>query len=598
MRIPTYPPEPAVAEPRADVLDRRRGWHLVRTVGRPVRAFGRWLRLDFAGLIGGFWFFTLSLTPSLVPRSWIYQAVLSGITVTIGYTAGWAVGWLVRLIKRLVARNRTLPRQVVLAAWITAVAIGSVTSSAYLLASSQWQSDLSALMGRESPGPNHYFLVVGIAAAVFLVFLALGRVIRGLGRWFHRLFGRRVPVPVAAVASVASVALIAFWSWTGLLYPTLMGAANNMFEALNETTSETSVEPASALRSGGPGSLVTWDSLGRKGREFIGSGPTASDIASFADRPAKEPVRAYVGIDAAEELEDRVALAVRELDRAGGFDRSVLVVATTTGTGWIDPAAADALEYLHLGDTAIVGIQYSYLPSWLSFLVDDDEAEAAGTALLQAVRDRWLRLPAESRPTLLVYGESLGAMGSTGAFDALDDVRAQVDGALWVGTPDSSTLRRDLTRQREPGSTAVHPVIDDGREVRFWSADGDAQGVGPEWERPRVLFLQHASDPVAWWSASLLWSQPDWLREPLASDVLPTLSWFPFVTFWQVTGDMAVAAQVPDGYGHRYAAEHVDAWLALAPSESWPASRTEDLRAMLREYCPVATAVLSIVGTC
>ena len=592
----TVPAAVVGTEPRSRAS--QRAWRAVWSLSRPARAVGRWLRLDFAGVIGAFWFFTLSLTPSLVPRTWIYQAVLSGITVTIGYTAGCLVGSVVRLVKRLVARRRMLPRQVVLAAWMVVIAVGSVASSAYLLASSQWQSDLSALMERESPGPNHYFLVLGIAAAVFLLFLAFGRGVRGVWRWLHRLFGRQVPVPVAAAASVLSVAGIAFWSWTGLLYPTLMGAANNMFEALNETTSETSVEPTSSLRSGGPGSLVTWDSLGRKGREFIGSGPSAAEIGTFTGLPAQEPVRAYVGMDAAGELADRVELAVQELDRAGGFDRAVLVVATTTGTGWIDPAAADALEYLHLGDTAIVGIQYSYLPSWLSFLVDDDEAVAAGAVLLEAVRARWLELPAASRPSLIVYGESLGAMGSSGAFDDLDDVRAQVDGALWVGTPDSSKLRRDLTRQRDPGSTAVHPVIDEGRAVRFWSAAGDAPGVGAQWERPRVLFLQHASDPVAWWSPSLLWSQPAWLREPPAPDVLPTLSWFPFVTFWQVIGDTAVAAQVPDGYGHRYAAEHVDAWLALAPPAAWPADRTEDLRAMLREYCPVATAVISIVGTC
>lgn len=567
-------------------------------MARPAWAFRRWLRLDFAGVIGAFWFFTISLTPSLLPRAWIYQAVLSGLTVTIGYAAGWLVGATVRLVKRLVAPRRRPPRQLVLAAWTAVIAIGSVASSAYLLASSQWQTDLSALMERDIPGPNHYFLVLGITAAVFLVFLALGRGIRGIGRWLHGLFGRRVPVPVAAAASVMTVAGIAFWAWTGLLYPTMMGAANNMFDGLNETTSDTSAEPASTLRSGGPSSLVSWDLLGRKGREFVGSGPSSSEIAAFTGRPAQEPVRAYVGIGAADQLDDRVELAVRELERAGGFDRAVLVVATTTGTGWIDPAAVDSLEYLHSGDTAVVGIQYSYLPSWLSFLVDDDEPRAAGSALLDAVRSRWLELPAASRPLLIVYGESLGAMGSTSAFADLDEVLARVDGALWVGTPDSSQLRRDLTRGRDVGSTAVQPVVDGGRSVRFWNADGDAPSVGADWDRPRVLFLQHASDPVAWGSPSLLWSKPTWLREPPARDVLPTLSWFPFVTFWQVAGDMAVAAQVPDGYGHRYGAKHVDAWLALAPPQEWPADRTEDLRAMLREYCPVATAVIAIVGTC
>ena len=571
---------------------------LRRAAAAPVRGFWRWLRLDFAGLVGAFWFFTLSLTPSLLPRTWIYQAVLSGITVTIGYLLGCLVGGVVRIVKRLAAPNRSASQRVVQAAWIMLLSAGTVAGAAYLIASSEWQSDLSALMERDGPGPNHYFLVVGIAAGVFLFFLAIGRTIRAFDRWLHRLFGRRVPVPVAAAASVLSVGAIAFWAWTGLLYPTLLGAANDMFEALNDTTSDTSVEPASELRSGGPGSLVSWESLGRKGREFIGSGPSAADITEFAGRPAVEPVRAYVGIDAAEDLDERAELAVRELERTQGFERAVLVVATTTGTGWIDPAAADSLEYLHLGDTAIVGIQYSYLPSWLSFLVDESEARAAASALLDAVRTRWLQLPDDSRPRLVVYGESLGAMGSAGAFVDVRDIRARVDGALWVGAPDSSQLRRELTAGRDSGSFVVQPVIDAGRYVRFWDAHGDAPGAGAEWSRPRVLYLQHASDPVAWLSPSVLWSKPAWMAEPLARDVLPTLSWFPFVTFWQITGDMAVAAQVPDGYGHRYAAEHVDAWLAVAPPDGWPVDRTEDLRAMLREYCPVATAVISIVGTC
>jgi uncharacterized membrane protein len=46
----------------------------------------------------------------------------------------------------------------------------------------------------------------------------------------------------------------------------------------------------------------------------------------------------------------------------GGFERSVLVVATPTGSGWLDNGAVDTLEYLHGGDTAIVATQYSYLP--------------------------------------------------------------------------------------------------------------------------------------------------------------------------------------------------------------------------------------------
>ena len=59
---------------------------------------------------------------------------------------------------------------------------------------------------------------------------------------------------------------------------------------------------------------------------------------------------------------------------------------------------------------------------------------------------------------------------------------------------------------------------------------------------------------------ALLGAGPDWLREPRGRDVNPDVTWIPFVTFWQLTTDMAVGHDPPDGYGHRYGAELVPAW--------------------------------------
>jgi uncharacterized membrane protein len=75
----------------------------------------------------------------------------------------------------------------------------------------------------------------------------------------------------------------------------------------------------------------------------------------------------YVGLNSADSAEDRARLALEELMRAGGFERSVLLLATPTGTGWVDPAAQDTVEYLHRGDIASVAVQYSYLNSPLPF---------------------------------------------------------------------------------------------------------------------------------------------------------------------------------------------------------------------------------------
>ncbi|PRC54171.1 hypothetical protein C6A85_50105, partial [Mycobacterium sp. ITM-2017-0098] len=78
----------------------------------------------------------------------------------------------------------------------------------------------------------------------------------------------------------------------------------------------------------------------------------------------------------------------------------------------------------------------------------------------------------------------------------------------------------------------------------------DLQRPPDTWEQPRVVYLQHASDPIAWWNTDLLFSKPDGLREARGYDVSPNMEWIPVVTFLQVSADMAVAVDVPDGHGH------------------------------------------------
>lgn len=393
----------------------------------------------------------------------------------------------------------------------------------YLAANAAWQSELRTLMDVESPRLNHYLLILLMAGAICVVFLALARLLR-------RFLTRWVPPQVALVASVLCLGGLATWSWTGLLYPSLLDVANNA--------------PASVTHSGGPGSLVTWDSLGR---EFVSSGPATGELTAFSGRPALDPVRAYVGMDSAE-------------------------------------TPADALEYLYNGDSAIVAVQYSYLPSWISFVADQEQVRLAGRALFDAVHTAWLERPPSQRPRLIAYGESLGAMGSAAAFDSLGDLRSKVDGALWVGSPSRHSLRRELTADRDPGSPARLPVYDGGREVRFWGGWQEPLDLEFGEHGPPALFLQHASDPVTLWSWDLLLERSEWIDEEHGPDVLPTLDWYPFVTFWQVTADMALSATVPAGHGHNYGGELVDAWLAVAPPDDWPAERTAELRDMVHSF--------------
>lgn len=560
------------------------GWVYATRRVPVIGPFLAWLQLDFAGMLGATSFFVWSLTPSLLPRTWYYQALVTGVTTAVGYAVGVLFGVIIRFLVHRLRPGWRPPRRWVRVSWGAFLAVAAPVVGWYLVASAGWQSELRELMDVASPGPSHYLFILLFSFLLFISLLGLARALRGASRWLGRILARWVPIPVAVVASAVAVAGISVWAWTGLLFPSLIGVANNVFAAINQETMADDHPPEITTHAGGPDSLVTWDSLGRKGREFISGGPTAEEIEEFSGRPALDPVRTYIGMDSAETAAGLASLAVRELERAGGFDRAVLVVVTATGTGWVDDAAADAIEYLHNGDTAVVSIQYSYLPSWISFLAEREQVDIAGEELFDAVYERWLQLPEDDRPELYVYGESFGAVGSASAFDDVDDVTSKVDGALWVGSPRWHPLREEITQNRAPGSLERLPVYENGRSVRFWGGwheplDDDA------WPRPRVLFLQHASDPVAYWSPELIWSEPTWLQEPPGPDVLPHFNWYPFVTFWQLTADMAVSGLMPEGHAHNYGGELVDAWLHVAPPVyDWPEDDLDDLREMVQSF--------------
>src|SRR4029453_12135590 len=140
----------------------------------------------------------------------------------------------------------------------------------------------------------------------------------------------------------------------GLLLNGLAGLADRSFSVRNTATAEGIERPNSPLGAGGPGLVVSWGARGRRGRTFTGSGPSAKAIAGRTGAGAQEPIRAYAGTVSAADVEERPELAAADLERAGGFDRANLLVATTTGSGWLDSGATDTFEYLTGGDSAIV----------------------------------------------------------------------------------------------------------------------------------------------------------------------------------------------------------------------------------------------------
>ncbi|BBX11741.1 MULTISPECIES: alpha/beta hydrolase [Mycobacteriaceae] len=542
---------------------------------RPAKPW--WLRrYTFTGTAFGVVFVWLSLTPSLLPRGPLFQGLVSGASGAVGYGLGVFAVWLVRFMRSRDS-SPSAPRW----AWAVLVPVAFAGIIGMNFWFHVWQDRVRDLMGVPHLGWLAYPWAALLSVMVLFALVELGQLTRRLIRFLVRQLNRVAPPRISAVTAVTMLMVLVIALLNGVVVKVAMRTLNHTFAAVNDEMGPDTAAPESPYRSGGPGSLASWESLGREGRVFVDDGPTVDDLTAFNGKPAKEPIRVYAGLNSADGIAATADLAARELQRAGGLDRAVVAVGTSTGTGWVTSPDPTSLEYMYNGNTAVVSMQYSFLPSWLSFLVDKENARQAGTMLFEAV-DRLVReLPEARRPKLVVFGESLGSFGGEAPFMNLNNVLARTDGALFSGPTFQNTIWTDLTAGRDPGSPEWLPIYRDGRHVRFVARPDDLQRPDAPWEKPRVTYLQHASDPIAWWNPRLLFKKPAWLSEPRGYDVLPEVRWLPVVTFLQVSADLAVAINVPSGHGHHYTQDVADGWAAVLQPPGWTPEKTDRLRQRL-----------------
>ncbi|MFC7447354.1 alpha/beta-hydrolase family protein [Rhodococcus daqingensis] len=418
---------------------------------------------------------TVSLAPSLLPRSAVVQAILTGLLAALGW--GVASVWHHRPRRRGATRpapSRDSARLLVLLA-------GAVTVTWTMLLADHWQDSLRVAMGVPTVGGEHWAQVVAGGGAIALILAAAATGVAACCR--------RLGAPRAAAVVLALAVAVQFWAG-----PALWKSGAESYRAANAIIDTSLRQPVSTSTSGSDDSLTAWASLGAQGRKFVAGAATSGAM------------RTYVGLDNAPGLDARVRLAVRELERGGGLAKSNIVVAVPTGSGWIDGNAAQGFEERFDGDVAVIGVQYSSAPSWVTFLFDRDAAEQSARALFTAVSDRIALLPADERPRLYVYGQSLGAVGASAILrDAGLGERAC--GALYAGAP-----------------------------------AGSGHGSG-------AVVLANSSDPVVWWSPRLLFHPPTLDRTRTDA---PRPSWLPVVSFVQTSVDLISALDAPAGHGHRY----------------------------------------------
>lgn len=554
---------------------------------------------DWWGVVGAQLATWIALGPSFLPRSWWMTAASASLSQLYGYALGVGaraarIG-IAAVVRSQVPAERLplrLGHQIakLTGAWQIVLLSGLVLGTATALVNSMnRQREIARLVDQEPPTPRIQLLglTAGTAASIGVL---LGVRLFRLQSWGTRqLLKRYIPaIAVPFSGSAITLGLLYLFNrsflWNRLIENIQASASLNNLKPLPGRTPPKQIE-----RSGSAASLEPFGTLGRHGKAIVADGPRAKDISRFTGEAAKEPVRAYVGLRATVTINEAARRAVRELKRAGGFQRKHLCIYIGTGTGWLNDWSMAAMEFLTKGDCAMVSLQYTVLPSAFAVMLDRKSPKTTGRALYRAVAEELEKLPASKRPKLYMTGESLGAFGGLAEFADARDMTERLDGAIWSGTPQFSPIWEELTAGRVPGSSVIRPRIGDGSMIRFSNQLGDLprSNAGTDyapWGPRRFVFMQHPSDPIVWWNVPLIWKEPEWMTEPRGFDVTEHMTWWPWVTFWQIAADMPASIATKGGHAHRYYEEYVAAWAEVLGVDADVDALIEAIRPFIRPH--------------
>lgn len=490
-----------------------------------------------------------SFQPTLVPRSTLHQALVTAAMATtgaaVGATAGGSFGAFGSAVRSSGhARADLNVRSALVGIGVTAAAAAVGGFRAKRLRGAQLEN--YAEWGPKEQNPE-LAIAAGVAAAGMVGTAALGSAVlldRAGAILAERMPGHRR-------AWTAGIIVLGAGIGTGLV----VGARRMVFSRLETDSRAVDAALAEApddnFVTGGPRSGIDYDSLPREGSRFVRWRVRSDEINRLLGiEDAIEPVRVFIGIDNADTAGERVDLAIAEMDRLGAWERSAILAVSPAGSGYANSVPVEALEFYRHGDVTSVVVQYGLLPSMFSFSKRELAAETY-RQLVDRISDRISQLPADDRPELFGFGESLGASTAQQGIaqepslaNVVDATVQKLDAVVFVGTPGGPTLRDQLSGN--PNSVHVDRWQDlpasAPQETQFW-------------------FLDHDADPVTRFTTDLLHHRPVWLAEQSqrGRNVPDQMRWTPLTTWQQVMFDVAYATQAQSGVflsvGHDYRAD-------------------------------------------
>jgi len=325
-----------------------------------VKVIRKHLHLSIIGLIVAAALYGESLRPVLLPLNTNSQIIFSGLVTALGYDIGLLVDSIIKKID--ISKKFQLNTKI---KYFLIILIGIVAffiTQSYLNSQQLQRNSLKI----ETDTPNWIVIVLGSFFVAFLI-----HQIAILIRTFAKFCAAHIRLPFN-IHIIQSLVWMAIASLGALITFILVIVVQVSLDISARPSLRETQKPVSTLRSGGPLSLISWEGIGQTGREFVSRDVELYGVY-FQDNTeieTMEPIRIYAGIDNETDLTKRVDLIMREFERTRAFERSVVIMFTPSGSGWVNPVAIDAVEFITKSNSASVSLQYSNNQAIVQYIRD------------------------------------------------------------------------------------------------------------------------------------------------------------------------------------------------------------------------------------